>query len=73
MNAVEDINSHIYIANEEKRRKQRRFCKVEEFEKLKNFKTEEKLKLKIFNFLWWRDPPYKNDDFRHRVQFVIGF
>ena len=36
--------------------------------KLKNFKTEEKLKLKIFNFLWWRDPPYKNDDFRHRVQ-----
>ena len=39
--------------------------KVEEFEKLKNFKTEEKLK---FNFWWWRDPPYKNDDFRHRVQ-----
>ena len=45
-----------------------RFFKVEEFEKLKNFKTEEKLKLKIFNFWWWRDPPYKNDDFRHRVQ-----
>ena len=39
------------------------------FAKLKNLnnwgisKTEEKLKLKIFNFLWWRDPPYKNDDF----------
>ena len=31
-------------------------------------KTEGKLKLKIFNFWWWRDPPYKNDDFRHRVQ-----
>ena len=40
----------------------------EDFEQLRNFKTEEKLKLKIFNFLWWRDPPYKNDDFRHRVQ-----
>ena len=35
------------------------FAKFEEFEKLKNFKNEEKLKLKIFNFLWWRDPPYK--------------
>ena len=44
------------------------------FAKLKNLnnwgisKTEEKLKLTIFNFWWWRDPPYKNDDFRHRVQ-----
>ena len=30
-------------------------CKVEEFEKLRNFKNEEKLKLKIFNFGWWRN------------------
>ena len=36
--------------------------------KLRNFKTEERLKLNIFNFCWWHDPPYKNDDFRHRVQ-----
>ena len=26
------------------------FCKFEEYEQLRNFKTEEKLKLKIFNF-----------------------
>ena len=32
------------------------------------FQNEEKLKLKIFNFCWWRDPPYKNDDFRRHVQ-----
>ena len=44
------------------------FAKLKNLKKLKNFKIEEKLKLKIFNFLWWRDPPYKNDDFRHRVQ-----
>ena len=31
-------------------------------------KLRKKLKLKIFNFWWWRDPPYKNDDFRHRIQ-----
>ena len=43
-------------------------AKLKNFKKLRNFKTEEKLKLKIFNFWWWRDPPYKNDDFRHRVQ-----
>ena len=42
--------------------------KVEEFEQLRNFKNEEKLKLKNFNFCWWHDPPYKNDDFRRRVQ-----
>ena len=42
--------------------------------KLKNLKnrgiskTEEKLKLKIFNFWWWRNPPYKKANFRHRVQ-----
>ena len=35
---------------------------------MRNFKAEEKLKLKIFNFWWWCDPSYKNDDFRHRVQ-----
>ena len=40
----------------------------EEFEKLRNFKNEEKLKLKIFNFDWLRNPPYKKADFRHRVQ-----
>ena len=44
------------------------FEKLKNLKNLKNFKTEEKLKLKIFNFWWWRDPPYKNDDFRHRVQ-----
>ena len=43
-------------------------CEVEEIEHLKNFKNEEKLKLKIFNFCWWRIPPYKNADFRRRVQ-----
>ena len=43
-------------------------AKVEEFEKLRNFKNEEKLKLKIFNFGWWRNPPYKKADFRHRAQ-----
>ena len=43
-------------------------CEVEEIEQLKNFKNEEKLKLKIFNFCWWRSPPYKNDDFSRRVQ-----
>ena len=32
-------------------------AKLKEFEQLRNF-----------NFWWWRDPPYKNDDFRHRVQ-----
>ena len=45
---------------------------IAKFKKKKNnwgiSQTEEKLKLKIFNFWWWRDPPYKNDDFRHRVQ-----
>ena len=35
--------------------------------KLRKFKIK-KLQLKIFNFWWWCDPPYKNDDFRHRVQ-----
>ena len=44
----------------------------EDIAKLKNnlgiSKLRKKLKLKIFNFWWWRDPPYKNDDFKHRVQ-----
>ena len=43
-------------------------AKFEEIEQPRNFKNDEKLKLKIFNFWWWRDPPCKNDDFRHRVQ-----
>ena len=43
-------------------------AKLKKFEKLRNFKDEEQLNLKIFNFGWWRNPPYKNDDFRHRVQ-----
>ena len=38
-------------------------CKYEEIAKFK---------LKIFNFGWWRNPPYKNDDFRHRVQLSQG-
>ena len=48
--------------------------KSEDNAKLKNLnnwgisETKEKLKLKIFNFWWWHVPPYKNDDFRHRVQ-----
>ena len=37
-------------------------------EEIENLKKSQKLKLKIFNFGWWRNPPYKNDDFRHRVQ-----
>ena len=41
---------------------------AEEIEQVRNFKTEEKLKLKIFNFWWWRNPQYKNADFRHCVQ-----
>ena len=45
-------------------------AKIKKNEQLRNFKTEEKLKLKIFNFSWWRDPPYKNDDFRHCVQLL---
>ena len=46
----------------------------EDIAKLKKSTEElqEKLKLKIFNFWWWRDPPYKNDDFRHRVQLSQG-
>ena len=49
----------------------------EEFEKFENFEDFEEFvkshKLKIFNLnnfkvWWWRDLPYKNDDFRHRVQ-----
>ena len=35
----------------------------EDYAKLKNMNN-----LRNFNFWWWRDPPYKNDDFRHRVQ-----
>ena len=55
------------------RRKDEDFAKfknlnIEEFEKMNNLQNEEKLKLKIFNFCWWRDPPYKNDDFRRRIQ-----
>ena len=46
--------------------------KSEDNAKLKNlkriFKNEDKLKLKIFNFGWWRNPPYKKAYFRHRVQ-----
>ena len=42
--------------------------KSEDNAKLKNLKNEEKLILKIFNFGWWRNPPYKKADFRHRVQ-----
>ena len=43
-------------------------AKVEEYEKLRNFKNKEKLELKIVNFGWWPNPPYKKADFRHRVQ-----
>ena len=35
----------------------------EDYARLKNMNN-----LRNFNFWWWRDPPYKNDDFRHRVQ-----
>ena len=34
----------------------------EDYAKLKNMNT-----LRNFNLWWWRDPPYKNDDFRRRV------
>ena len=45
----------------------------EDFAKLKNLKNGRisklrKLKNEDFQLWWWRDPPYKNDDFRHRVQ-----
>ena len=43
-------------------------AKLKNLKKLRNFKNEEKLILKIFNFGWWRNPPYKKADFRHRVQ-----
>ena len=43
-------------------------AKLKNLKKLRNFKNEEKLKLKIFNFGWWRNPPYKKADFRHHVQ-----
>ena len=43
-------------------------AKLKKFEKLRNFKDEGQLKLKIFNFGWWRNPPYKNDEFRHCIQ-----
>ena len=35
----------------------------EDYAKFKNMNN-----LRNFNFWWWRDPPYKNDDFRHRIQ-----
>ena len=41
------------------------------FKKMNNWgisNMKKKLKLKNFNCCWWRIPPYKNDDFRHRVQ-----
>ena len=47
-------------------------AKLKNLKKLRNFKNKEKLKLKIVNFGWWRNPPYKNDDFRHRVQLSYG-
>ena len=43
-------------------------AKVEEYEKLRNFKNKEKFKLKIFNFGWWRNPPYKKADSRHCIE-----
>ena len=35
----------------------------EDYATLKNMNN-----LRNFNFWWWRDPLYKNDDFRYRVQ-----
>ena len=53
MNVVEDMkNSNIYDG------------KTEEIENLKKL---QKLKSKIFNFGWWRNPPYKNDDFKRTI------
>ena len=43
------------------------FAKLKNLKKLKNFKTEE-FQNEDFQLWWWRDPSYKNDDFRHRVQ-----
>ena len=42
------------------------FAKSKNLKKLKNFKNED------FQLWWWHDPPYKNDDFRHRVQLSQG-
>ena len=41
---------------------------IEDFEKLKNLKKLKNFKNEDFQLWWWRVPPYKNDDFRHRVQ-----
>ena len=50
---------------------------IEDFAKLKNLKKGRISKLRNFKnedfqLWWWRDPPYKNDDFRHRVQLLKG-
>ena len=46
--------------------------KSEDYAKLKKsteeIQDEEILKLKIFNFCWWRDPSYTNDDFGGHVK-----
>ena len=69
MNAVEDLKLiDIYIRMNNNTGKSEDTAKLKNLSNLGISKTEEKLKLKNFNFCWWRDPPYKNDDFRRRIQ-----
>ena len=53
----------------------------EDFAKLKNLKNRGKTQIEDFQLLWWRDPPYKNDDSDTayncrrvlRIKFFINF